>query len=129
MFKGHFRIRISSYCSFPRATGGTHLQESLYAMKPGATLGLSHSGFLLGYLDSVEVIPHDGCHCRRSPGPSGPSRLCEQGKDVNGAGINSSFAVRRMSVSRKLALGWGIALGSPVFCSKLRSNRNTARYL
>lgn len=38
-----------------------------------------------------------------------------QGKTVNGAGINSSFAVHRdvNGKATELALGWGIAIGSP----------------
>jgi ketol-acid reductoisomerase len=100
-------------------------KEIFAAMKPGATLGLSH-GFLLGYLDSI------GSHSLMmdviavAPQGMGPSvrRLYEQGKDVNGAGINSSFAVHQ-DVSGKateLALGWGIALGSPfLFETSLKS--------
>ena len=96
------------------------------AMKPGATLGLSH-GFLLGHLESIgESFPKDMDVIAVCPKGMGPSvrRLYEQGKDVNGAGINSSFAVHQ-DVSGKatdLALGWGIALGSPfMFETTLRS--------
>src|SRR5947207_15922790 len=47
----------------------------------------------------------------------GPSvrRLYEQGREVNGAGINASFAVQQ-DVNGKAtdyALGWSVALGSP----------------
>mmetsp|Transcript_18451 Transcript_18451/g.26516 ORF Transcript_18451/g.26516 Transcript_18451/m.26516 type:complete len:530 (+) Transcript_18451:114-1703(+) len=86
-------------------------------MKPGATLGLSH-GFLLGHLESIgEKFPEDMDVIAVCPKGMGPSvrRLYEQGKEVNGAGINSSFAVHQ-DVSGKatdLALGWGIAVGSP----------------
>jgi ketol-acid reductoisomerase len=86
-------------------------------MKPGATLGLSH-GFLLGYLNSIgasfpahlDVI----AVCPKGMGPS-VRRLYEQGKQKNGAGINSSFAVHQNASGKALevALGWGIALGSP----------------
>jgi ketol-acid reductoisomerase len=77
-------------------------QSKLYkdifaAMKPGATLGLSH-GFLLGYLDSIgEAFPEDMDVILVAPKGMGPSvrRLYEQGKEVNGAGINSSFAVHQ----------------------------------
>lgn len=64
-------------------------------MKSGATLGLSH-GFLLG------VMKNDGVDFRNdvnvilmAPKGMGPSvrRLYEQGKAVNGAGINCSIAV------------------------------------
>ena len=67
-------------------------------MKPGATLGLSH-GFLLG------VMRNDGMDFRPdinvilvAPKGMGPSvrRLYEQGKSVNGAGINCSFAVHQV---------------------------------
>eukprot|EP00978_Attheya_sp_CCMP212_P003872 scaffold8239_cov54-Attheya_sp.AAC.1 len=96
------------------------------AMKPGATLGLSH-GFLLGYLDGIgEKFPEDMDVIAVCPKGMGPSvrRLYEQGKEVNGAGINASFGVHQ-NVSGKaneLALGWGVALGSPfMFETTLRS--------
>merc|ERR1712127_129945 len=101
-------------------------KEIFAAMKPGATLGLSH-GFLLGYLDSIgEKFPEDMDVIAVCPKGMGPSvrRLYEQGKEVNGAGINSSFAVHQ-NVSGKaseLALGWGVAVGSPfMFETSLRS--------
>merc|ERR1712127_1023259 len=97
-------------------------QAALYkkifeTMKPGATLGLSH-GFLLGYLDSIgETFPEDMDVIAVCPKGMGPSvrRLYEQGKEVNGAGINSSFAVHqdKSGKATELALGWGVALGSP----------------
>lgn len=42
-------------------------------------------------------------------------RLYVQGKEVNGAGINSSFAVHQDVDGRAtdVALGWSVALGSP----------------
>ena len=47
----------------------------------------------------------------------GPSvrRLYEQGREVNGAGINASFAVHQDVTARRptIALGWSVALGSP----------------
>jgi len=95
-------------------------------MKPGATLGLSH-GFLLGHLDSIgEKFPADMDVIAVCPKGMGPSvrRLYEQGKKVNGAGINSSFGVHQ-DVSGKatdLALGWGVAVGAPfIFETTLRS--------
>lgn len=52
-----------------------------------------------------------------APKGMGPSvrRLYEQGKSVNGAGINASFAVHQDATGRatEIALGWGIAIGSP----------------
>ncbi len=71
----------------------------LAAMRPGSTLGLSH-GFLLG------VMRNDGAEFRKDinvvavcPKGMGPSvrRLYEQGKTVNGSGINASFAVHQAS--------------------------------
>jgi len=101
-------------------------KEIFAAMKPGATLGLSH-GFLLGYLESIgEGFPADMDVIAVCPKGMGPSvrRLYEQGKEVNGAGINSSFAVHQ-DISGKatdLALGWGVAVGSPfMFETSLRS--------
>ena len=101
-------------------------KEIFAAMKPGATLGLSH-GFLLGHLDSIgESFPEDMDVIAVCPKGMGPSvrRLYEQGKDVNGAGINSSFAVHQNKSGKavELALGWGVALGSPfMFETSLRS--------
>jgi ketol-acid reductoisomerase len=101
-------------------------KEIFAAMKPGSTLGLS-PGFVLGYLESIgETFPEKMDVIAVCPKGMGPSvrRLYEQGKDVNGAGINSSFAVHQ-DVSGKateLALGWGIALGSPfLFETSLKS--------
>jgi ketol-acid reductoisomerase len=96
------------------------------AIKPGATLGLSH-GFLLGYLESIgEDFPDNIDVIAVCPKGMGPSvrRLYEQGRQVNGAGINSSFAVYRDKSGKAtdLALGWGVALGSPfMFETTLKS--------
>ncbi|KAK9826369.1 hypothetical protein WJX81_003435 [Elliptochloris bilobata] len=89
----------------------------LAAMKPGATLGLSH-GFLLG------VMQNDGVDFRKdinvvlnAPKGMGPSvrRLYQQGKLVNGAGINASFAVHQdaTGTAADIAVGWAIAVGAP----------------
>jgi ketol-acid reductoisomerase len=83
----------------------------------GATLGLSH-GFLLGYLESVgEKFPDNINVVAVCPKGMGPSvrRLYEQGKTVNGSGINASFAVHQDIDGRAtdIALGWSVALGSP----------------
>ena len=87
------------------------------ALKPGSTLGLSH-GFLLGHLTNVGASFPDNVNviavCPKGMGPS-VRRLYEQGKEVNGAGINSSFAIEQ-DVNGKAtdyALGWAVALGSP----------------
>jgi ketol-acid reductoisomerase len=89
----------------------------LAALKPGATLGLSH-GFLLG------VMKSDGADFRSdvnvvlmAPKGMGPSvrRLYVQGKKVNGAGINASFAVHQDATGNAadIAVGWAVAVGAP----------------
>jgi len=88
-------------------------------MKPGATLGLSH-GFLLGYLQSIgEYFPKNINVIAACPKGMGPSvrRLYEQGREINGAGINCSFAVEQDldGKSTDRAIAWSIGLGAP-FC-------------
>jgi len=94
------------------------IYERLFnVMKPGSTLGLSH-GFLLGHLktqgryfpDSINVIGV----CPKGMGPS-VRRLYEQGRDTEGAGINSSFAVEQDidGHATDYAIGWSVAIGSP----------------
>ncbi|HLF70757.1 MAG TPA: ketol-acid reductoisomerase [Dehalococcoidia bacterium] len=87
------------------------------AIRPGATLGLSH-GFLVGHLKNVGAkfpakINVIGV-CPKGMGPS-VRRLYVQGASVNGAGINSSFAIEQDvdGHATDLALGWSVALGSP----------------
>jgi ketol-acid reductoisomerase len=86
-------------------------------MKPGATLGLSH-GFLLGHMKNVGARFPANINvvgvCPKGMGPS-VRRLYVQGKEVNGAGINASFAVEQDIDGRAtdIALGWSVALGSP----------------
>jgi len=92
-------------------------KEIFKAIRPGATLGLSH-GFLLGYLQSIgESFPDNVNVIAVCPKGMGPSvrRLYEQGKEVNGAGINSSFAIHQdiNGKATDIALGWSVALGSP----------------
>src|SRR5882757_3193373 len=95
-------------------------------LRKGATLGLSH-GFLLGHLRNVgEDFPAHVNVVAVCPKGMGPSvrRLYVQGKEVNGAGINSSFAVHRDidGKATELALGWSIAVGSPyTFMTTLES--------
>jgi ketol-acid reductoisomerase len=92
-------------------------QKVFAALRPGATLGLSH-GFLLGHLKNVGASFPDNINvigvCPKGMGPS-VRRLYEQGADINGAGINSSFAVEQDVTGRATdyALGWSVALGSP----------------
>lgn len=96
-------------------------------MKPGAILGLSH-GFLVGYLDNThEHFPQKISVIGICPKGMGPSvrRLYEQGKTINGAGINCSFAVEQDNTigqrATDIALGWGIAIGAPfVFQTTLK---------
>src|SRR6267142_3853203 len=67
------------------------------ALRPGTTLGLSH-GFLLGYLETTgERFPSNVNVIAVCPKGMGPSvrRLYEQGRALNGAGINTSFAVEQ----------------------------------
>lgn len=110
------------------------LYKEIFAkMKKGAVLGLSH-GFLLGYLDSInESFPDDMDVIAVCPKGMGPSvrRLYEQGKEVNGAGINASFGVHQNVSGRanEIALGWGIALGSPfMFETTLRDEYRSDIY-
>ncbi len=91
--------------------------EIIKAMKSGSTLGLSH-GFLLGYLNSIgETFPSTINVIGVCPKGMGPSvrRLYIQGKEGNGAGINSSFAIHQDINGRATdyALAWSIGIGSP----------------
>jgi ketol-acid reductoisomerase len=73
--------------------------ENIFShMKPNSILGLSH-GFLLGHLQSVGLdFPKNISVIAVCPKGMGPSvrRLYVQGKEINGAGINSSFAVHQV---------------------------------
>jgi ketol-acid reductoisomerase len=103
------------------------LHEKIFAaLRPGATLGLSH-GFLLGYLGqqgktfpaSVDVV----AVCPKGMGAS-VRALYLQGKETNGAGINASFAVHQdvSGHATDRSLGWSVALGAPyTFQTTLRS--------
>lgn len=99
------------------AAQAEHYNEVFGAMRPGATLGLSH-GFLLGHLKNVGAsfpaqINVIGV-CPKGMGAS-VRRLYEQGADINGAGINSSFAIEQDVTGRATdyALGWSVAIGAP----------------
>ncbi len=92
-------------------------QQIFSHLKDGATLGLSH-GFLLGHLESVgEYFPKNINVIGVCPKGMGPSvrRLYVQGKEINGAGINSSFAVEQDIDGRAInqAIGWAIGVGAP----------------
>jgi ketol-acid reductoisomerase len=92
-------------------------EQIFAALRPGSTLGLSH-GFLLAHLRnvgadfpaSVNVI----AVCPKGMGPS-VRALYLQGAEVNGAGINASFAIHQDidGNATDYALAWSIALGSP----------------
>ncbi|MEV0172208.1 ketol-acid reductoisomerase [Streptomyces sp. NPDC050803] len=94
-----------------------HHREIFAALKPGAAIGLSH-GFLLGHLRETGGDFPAGhpviAVCPKGMGDS-VRRLYEQGAEINGAGINSSFAAHADPDGRAvdLALGWSVALGSP----------------
>jgi len=90
------------------------------AVKPGAILGFSH-GFILGHLDSIgrrdDLLFNDFSVVAVCPKGMGPSvrRLYEQGKEVNGAGINCSIAIEKDLDGRATdaAIAWAIAIGAP----------------
>jgi ketol-acid reductoisomerase len=87
------------------------------ALRPGTTLGLSH-GFLLGHLtDLGGQFPADVDVIAVCPKGMGKSvrALYLQGREVNGAGINASFAVQQDVTGHATdrALGWAVALGAP----------------
>nr|WSY56966.1 ketol-acid reductoisomerase [Streptomyces sp. NBC_00886] len=94
-----------------------HHEQIFAALKPGATIGLSH-GFLLGHLRETggEFPPGHGviAVCPKGMGDS-VRRLYEQGAEINGAGINSSYAVHADPDGKATdrALAWSVALGSP----------------
>jgi ketol-acid reductoisomerase len=108
------------------AAQAENYKQIFEAIRPGATLGLSH-GFLLGYLTSIgEKFPENINVVGVCPKGMGPSvrRLYEQGREVNGAGINSSFAVHQdiNGQATDYALAWSVALGSPfTFVTTLES--------
>ncbi|MGW8288175.1 MAG: ketol-acid reductoisomerase, partial [Desulfobulbales bacterium] len=101
-----------------------HYEKVFATMKDGATLGLSH-GFLLGYLESIgQYFPKNINVVGVCPKGMGPSvrRLYVQGKEINGAGINTSFAVEQDIDGKATdqALGWAIGVGAPyVFMTTL----------
>ncbi len=99
------------------AAQADNYKEIFKNLKSGSTLGLSH-GFLLGHLQNVgDKFPDDINIIGVCPKGMGPSvrRLYEQGKEVNGAGINSSFAVEKDidGKATDIALAWSILIGSP----------------
>jgi ketol-acid reductoisomerase len=103
------------------------LYERIFAaLRPGATLGLSH-GFLLGHLAQQGATFPAGIDviavCPKGMGAS-VRALYVQGAETNGAGINASFAVEQDVSGRAVerALGWSVGLGAPyTFRTTLRS--------
>jgi ketol-acid reductoisomerase len=101
--------------------------EAIFAaMRSGATLGLSH-GYLLAHLRATQRdFPTDISVVAVCPKGMGVSvrRLYEQGREVDGAGINCSVAVHGDIDGRAtdIALGWAVALGAPfIFETTLES--------
>jgi len=99
------------------AAQAKNYKEIFNNLKSGATLGLSH-GFLLGYLQSInEKFPENINVVGVCPKGMGPSvrRLYEQGKEINGAGINCSFAVEQDidNNATDIALAWAVSIGAP----------------
>ncbi len=94
-----------------------NMDKIFATIKPGSTLGFSH-GFLLGHMKTVNRQWPKSINvvavCPKGMGPS-VRRLYVQGKELNGAGINSSIAIEQDINGKALdyALGWSIAIGSP----------------
>ena len=99
------------------AAQAEHFREVFRALRPGATLGLSH-GFLLGHLAALgEEFPPGVDVIAVCPKAIGPSVRAQYvlGRTVDGAGTNASFAVHQDVSGRatERALGWSVALGAP----------------
>jgi len=95
----------------------TEYQKVFKALRPGSFLGLSH-GFLLGHLrNQGDHFPKNVDVAMVAPKGMGPSvrRLYVQGKQVNGAGINTSFAIENDYTGTCVdkALGWAVGVGAP----------------
>jgi ketol-acid reductoisomerase len=99
------------------AAQADNYERIMSAIRPGATLGLSH-GFLVAYVKSSGKAFRNDINiigvCPKGMGPS-VRRLYEQGREINGAGINCSFAVHQDidGKATDYALAWAIGLGSP----------------
>ncbi|CAL5330988.1 unnamed protein product [Camellia sinensis] len=108
-------------------------EEIFTHMKPNSILGLSH-GFLLGHLQSMGLdFPKNMSVIAVCPKRMGPSvrRLYVQGKEINGAGLNSSFGVYQHvdGTATDVALGWSVALGSPfTFATTLEQEYKSDRF-
>ncbi|MEY2434939.1 MAG: ketol-acid reductoisomerase [Acidimicrobiaceae bacterium] len=101
-------------------------KEIFAALAPGAIVGLSH-GYLLAHLRAEgRDFPRDTSVIAVCPKGMGASvrRLYEQGRDIDGAGINASVAVYADADGRAtdVALGWAVAIGAPfIFETTLES--------
>jgi len=100
--------------------------EIFRAVKPNAVIGLAH-GFLVAHLHETRRRFPSGTSvigvCPKGMGAS-VRRLYEQGRAIDGAGINCSVAVHQDVDGRAtdIALGWAVALGAPfIFETTLRS--------
>jgi ketol-acid reductoisomerase len=83
---------------FQHSAQADNYEKIFSHMKPNSILGLSH-GFLLGHLQSLGLdFPKNISVIAVCPKGMGPSvrRLYVQGKEINGAGINASFAVHQV---------------------------------
>ncbi|CAK7324762.1 unnamed protein product [Dovyalis caffra] len=106
-------------------------KKVLSQMKPNSILGLS-DGFHLGHLQSMKLdFPKNIGVITVCPKGIGPSvrRLYVQGKEINGAGINSSFAVHQDIDGRAtdVALALSVAIGSLlIFATTLEQEYKSA---
>src|SRR5258707_8414348 len=75
------------------AAQADNFDRIMAAIRPGATLGLSH-GFLVAFVKSAGKAFRNDINiigvCPKGMGPS-VRRLYEQGRDINGAGDNCNF--------------------------------------
>ena len=98
--------------------GQVAIHRDLFAaMQPGATLGLSH-GFLVTHLRAIgSPLPPDINVIAVCPKGMGLSvrRLYEQGRELDGAGINASVAIAQDvdGWATDQALAWAVAIGAP----------------
>jgi ketol-acid reductoisomerase len=96
------------------------------ALKDDAVIGLSH-GYLLAHLRAhAKDFPRQHSIVAVCPKGMGVSvrRLYEQGREMNGAGINCSVAIHHDSDGRAtdIALGWAVGVGAPfIFETTLES--------
>jgi len=99
------------------AAQAAHHPEIFAALRPGSTLGVSH-GFLAGHLANEGVDWPAGVSviavCPKGMGDS-LRRLYRQGAEIDGAGINASFAVvaDHDGHATDRALAWSVGIGSP----------------